>query len=364
MPQFKKPSIQTPTFPESPFGQTESAPFPLSSDQQTSAYLQGSAGYIESAPFSFPWAQQTPTYLQESHGYIEASPFPLSWGQQTPAYLQEPPSYPYPEGHTQFRSPSFLPSRNQTPTYPQQPVDVQQRQSIYSEQQSLLYAQQQPLYQPVFQQPAPPLEAKKIQTKKKSHNKVLWIGLVLVIVLMVGLGALASQAGNNSTSSNIRTTTSNASGSTGTTIASKTTRISGTPTANSAHATGTPAATASQVTGTPTNTINTTASGSWTTVNSYTGSGIQQTKTFAIGNDWKILWYCQGPDVDGTPTNGVLGVFIHAPGKVQPIGVPVKVACPAGTTPASGSLEEHSGGTIYLIIAGTSSWSIQIQQLK
>jgi len=191
--------------------------------------------------------------------------------------------------------------------------------------------------------------------------------MVMIIVLMVGLGALASQAGNGSTSSNTSNNSNssgNVPGSTSNTIASNTTRIASTPSGNSVHVTGTSAATSGQITSTPTSTISSTGSGTWTPTSSYTGSGIQQTKTFTVGGDWKILWSCEGPSVDGTLTDGVLGVFIHTPGKISPIGVPVKVTCKAGTTPTSGSLEEHTGGMIYLIIGGTSSWTIQIQELK
>ncbi len=226
--------------------------------------------------------------------------------------------------------------------------------------------QQQPLYQPLFQQPILPLQTKKIQTKEKSQRKVLWIGLVLVITLMVGLGALVSQVGKSSRNSNSGNTSSgNAPASTSNTNTNEyATRIANTPTSNSAHVTGTSTVISSQVRSTPTSTTTSTASGTWTTTNSYTGSGIQQTQTFTVGNVWKILWSCEGPNADGTPTNGVLGVSIHAQGKVPPIGVPVKVTCPAGTTLTSGSVEEHSGGTIYLIIEGIGNWTIEIQQLK
>jgi hypothetical protein len=98
----------------------------------------------------------------------------------------------------------------------------------------------------------------------------------------------------------------------------------------------------------------------WITVKKFAGSGNQMTGVFPIQHDWKILWSCDPKLLHGT--NGNLKVAIYGPPDGTLIDVGVNVTCKTGST--GNSTEVHKVGQFFLVITGTESWNLQIQELQ
>lgn len=184
----------------------------------------------------------------------------------------------------------------------------------------LPYPQQQPMYQPQSPIAPPP-------TPKKKSRKGLWITLAVVVLVIII--AIASHSGGSSPSTS--TTSSN-----------------------------TNTSTITQPTAKPT----TAPAVKWTTVQTFTGNGAKKTSLFAVSNDWKIVWTCNGQNIGGVTADGVLTVSVY--GSDNSIVDPgaVNATCKAGSKPTSDVTEEHQGGNIYLDVNATGDWTIQIQEMK
>ena len=100
----------------------------------------------------------------------------------------------------------------------------------------------------------------------------------------------------------------------------------------------------------------------WTTVQKFTGNGIKKTGIFAVPDDWKVLWSCNG-FTDGTAIDGAMAVTVYD-NQNNYIDGAVNATCKAGTKPTTGETEEHQSGSVYLDVNATGDWSLQVQVLK
>ncbi len=106
----------------------------------------------------------------------------------------------------------------------------------------------------------------------------------------------------------------------------------------------------------PTNAPTTSTSPGWNTIQSFTGSGTQNTAIFSAPADWQIAWSCNG--YGNLNTEGDLAIIIYDSQNNTVDSLSEKCAV-AGS---SGVSAEHQGGNVYLAIniAGD-SWSVQVQ---
>jgi len=180
------------------------------------------------------------------------------------------------------------------------------------------YPLQQPPYPPMMTPPSPP--------PPKKRRTWLWIllGAVAVLVLgCVGIVAIATSASQTGT----------------------------TPQATSAPAGNTPAATQPPAaTPTPTHTL------TWTTVQSFKGSGSKKTQTFTVGDNWRLKWTCDPASFSGIAFNVIIEVD-NADGSYADL--PVNTTCKPGNT--SDVSYEAAGGTYLLSITSEGDWTIQVQ---
>jgi hypothetical protein len=195
----------------------------------------------------------------------------------------------------------YLPQHDGQPDYPQQPQNPQ-------------FPQQIPHYEP--QAPLP-------QNVHKPRRWPWIIALVVVFFIGIGVGSGASSASHSNTT--ITTTTD-------------TTQ----PTAAPAKPTAAP---------------------KWTTIQTFSGSGTKKMATFAVGNDWKIVYTCSGMNVDGLTSDANFIVSVYNSDGTLADPAAVNTICKAGKT-TSDNTEEHQDGNIYLDVMGEGSWTIQVQELK
>ena len=120
---------------------------------------------------------------------------------------------------------------------------------------------------------------------------------------------------------------------------------------------------ASILTPTPNSTQATTQAGTWSTVQTFTGNGVKKTALFSVPNDWRIVWSCTGQNIDGITADAVFTVLVYNSNGTLADSA-VNAICKAGSTPTTDNTEEHQFGSVYLDIASTGNWTIQVQELK
>jgi hypothetical protein len=206
---------------------------------------------------------------------------------------------------------------------PQQPYGQQQP---YSPQSGFVSQPLQPGYVQPAPQPSMPQFTPPTQQPKKP-KRWPWI-VALVVVFFIGI---AIGSATHSGSSTPATTTVTQSG----------------------------GGTQSQ----PAPTTKPAAPAKWTTTQTFTGSGAKKTATFAVGNDWKILYTCSGMNVSGytSDANLIVGVYNSDGSIVDPAAI--NTICKAGKT-TSDNTEEHQGGNVYLDVNAEGDWTITVQELK
>jgi hypothetical protein len=101
----------------------------------------------------------------------------------------------------------------------------------------------------------------------------------------------------------------------------------------------------------------------WVTTHTFTGQGSKQTPIFHAGDDWRFTWTCR--PVSGKPSGSTL--FLIDVDKASTMYLDpsaVNTTCQAGS--ASGSVEEHQGGSVYLDIGISTNgqWTVQVQELR
>lgn len=207
------------------------------------------------------------------------------------------------------------------PPKPGQPFNPQYPSGQYPPMPQQGYPQSAP--QQKYQQypqgyPQPPYQQPPAQPPKKKRRGLLIVGIVLAVLVFGCIGSIA--------------------------LASRTAPATTVPTGG----------TSAQPTKAP-------ATGKWTTTHSYAGNGIKKTESFAVGNDWKILWTCKGSDIGGTQADSALSITVNSSDNT-PIDV-ASSTCKAGQT-TKDSTEEHKSGTVFLDITGASDWSVSVQELK
>jgi hypothetical protein len=110
--------------------------------------------------------------------------------------------------------------------------------------------------------------------------------------------------------------------------------------------------------------VQTTTSGTWTTVQTFTGNSTTKTAIFTVPDDWKIVYTCTFLSINGITANGVLVVSVFGANGMPLDAAAVNATCKNGVAKTTGETEEHQGGQVYLNITGTGDWTVQIQELK
>lgn len=97
----------------------------------------------------------------------------------------------------------------------------------------------------------------------------------------------------------------------------------------------------------------------WTTLQSFTGSGSTNTASVTVPKNWQIAWQCNPASWQGDQYE--LTITLHTTdGKV--VGTPLSTICKATNT--SGADPQYQAGTFYFQIVSAADWTIQIQVLK
>jgi hypothetical protein len=173
--------------------------------------------------------------------------------------------------------------------------------------------------------PPPPYQ----QPQPKPKKRRTWLWIVLGIVAL----AIFYQIGNAALSQTPTTTTPQA-----------TTAPSG----NTPAATQPPAATQAP-----------TKPPTWTSVQTFKGSGSKKTQTFTVGDNWRLKWTCDPASFGGSSFNVIIEVD-NADGSYADL--PVNTMCKPGNT--SDTSYEATGGTYLLNVTSEGDWSIEIQVQK
>jgi hypothetical protein len=101
----------------------------------------------------------------------------------------------------------------------------------------------------------------------------------------------------------------------------------------------------------------------WTTTHTFTGSGAKKTATFAVGNDWKIVYTCSGMNIGGITSDANLIVSVDNSDGTPADPAAINTICKAGKT-TSDNTEEHQSGNVYLDINAEGDWTLQVQEMK
>jgi hypothetical protein len=101
----------------------------------------------------------------------------------------------------------------------------------------------------------------------------------------------------------------------------------------------------------------------WTTIQTFGGSGNQKTLTFTVPSDWKIVGTCQGFN-DGSGINRSLVVSVYSSTGDVVNRSAVDTTCKAGSKLTTTSAEEHFSGSVYLEVIATGAWTIQVQEVS
>src|SRR5260221_3887669 len=99
----------------------------------------------------------------------------------------------------------------------------------------------------------------------------------------------------------------------------------------------------------------------WTTVQTFSGSGIKKTSSFAVPDHWRLLWSCDPASFGGTQYNLIVDVY-NTSDTSLPQDSAVNVLCGSGAT--HDSTEIYHGGTVYLDINSEAAWTQTVQELK
>ncbi len=228
------------------------------------------------------------------------------WNEQAPTISepqwQQPPSQPFPP-------------QQQPPQWQEQPMQQSQ------------WQQQPPPMQPYASQYQPPMSP----PKKSRKGLFIVLGVILAIVLIACVGISVLVAGGIFAARQAVNQVS-------TQVVQQTTQVSQ-----------------------PTQP---TTSGTWTTVQTFTGNGTRKTAVFTVPDNWKIVYTCTYLSINGITANGVLVVSVFGADGTPLDAAAVNATCKKGVTKTTGETEEHQGGQVYLNITGTGDWTIQIQELK
>jgi hypothetical protein len=101
----------------------------------------------------------------------------------------------------------------------------------------------------------------------------------------------------------------------------------------------------------------------WTTTHTFTGSGAKKTATFAVGNDWKIIYTCSGMNIGGITSDANLIVSVDNSDGTPADPAAINTICKAGKT-TSDNTEEHQSGNVYLDVNAEGDWTLQVQEMK
>jgi hypothetical protein len=95
----------------------------------------------------------------------------------------------------------------------------------------------------------------------------------------------------------------------------------------------------------------------WTTTQTFSGTGLQKTDTFTVGDHWRIVWSCDPGSVEGE--DYLVLIEVDAPdGSILDRGV--ETLCQQHTT--HGIDEMYSGGQVSLHVVCIGKWTVQVQE--
>lgn len=101
------------------------------------------------------------------------------------------------------------------------------------------------------------------------------------------------------------------------------------------------------------------SSGTWTTTQTFSGNGIDQTEIFTVSNDWQLQWTCDPSSFQNISYNVIVYVY-NTDGTLADVAV--NTLCSASNT--GNSTELHQGGSIYLKVNSEAAWTLTIQELQ
>jgi hypothetical protein len=212
--------------------------------------------------------------------------------------MNQPPQGPYTQYPGQPGYPPQQPGQTPPPGYPQ--------------------GYPPPGYPPMQQQPPQPQQA----PKKKKNKLAIGCGSVIALVVLIVIISAVNSGGKGSTTP---TTPSSAGGSSSNTTQQQPIKPQ-----------------------------------TWQTTHTFTGTGAKKTETFAIADDWKITWTCQGTDGIDAP----LFVIVYNSDGTMADPSAVSTTCKADGPATTDTSEEHQGGNVYLDINTGIAWTLTIQELK
>lgn len=96
------------------------------------------------------------------------------------------------------------------------------------------------------------------------------------------------------------------------------------------------------------------------TIQTFTGNGTKKTAIFHVGDDWKIVWFCDPSSFMGGSYNVQVDVVNSDGSDMDPAAV--NTICQSGNT--GDVTEEHQSGDVYLSVNSEAAWKIQIQNLQ
>ncbi len=190
--------------------------------------------------------------------------------------------------------------------------------------------------QPGYQSPQPPPLPGSPLAELRKHPQAPLVAIVAVafiIGIAMGYGVGYSAGGASVSHSGATTTTQS---------------TQAAPTSDTSTPTDTP------IPPTPTH------APTWTITQTFKGNGNSKTGTFAVPDDWKILWACDAASFGGNSFNLIVDVTGSDNTLVDP-GT-INTICATGNV--AGATEEHQAGTVYLDVQSEGAWTITIQELK
>ena len=95
----------------------------------------------------------------------------------------------------------------------------------------------------------------------------------------------------------------------------------------------------------------------WTTVHDFNGTGNEQTPTFSVPDNWRLIWTCDLAPFGGKQYSLIVNVS-NADGSVLVPDAINKVCMPGHTTAIT---QEFPGGTVYLDITSEAAWTMEVQ---
>jgi hypothetical protein len=114
----------------------------------------------------------------------------------------------------------------------------------------------------------------------------------------------------------------------------------------------------------PTATPTTAPTGTWTTIQAFTGSGNYQSARFQVTSPWRLVWQCNLSMGNPGPYPLTVDVVPSA-GSGSNVGV-INTVCKTGNTSGTSAEQTTPTGLVYLNVSSTADgeWDVRVQVLR